>query len=117
MSETKRIRWSAGAEKWVTAWFGSVGIIDPHMFSILRPMVPGDEWALSSDLPGYRSRVSYSEGPDELKATAERWLSEFVASLGAVFPAEPAGDEIQRLRDELAPYIDIPGEPAKENDR
>ena len=85
---TIRVRWHAGAEKWATAWFGCVGTVDPHLFSILRPMAPGDEWALTADLPGHLGKVSYGDNPDALKAEAERWLGQFVSSLGASFPEE-----------------------------
>ena len=49
-------------------------------------------WALRSELlEGY----STDTHPDELKAEAERWLEEFVSSLGAVFPPEP-GENLPR---------------------
>lgn len=89
MTTPARIRWSAGAEKWVTAWFGSVGTVDPHLFSIIRPMAPDDEWALTCGLPGFAGKASYGDGPDTLKTEAERWLAQFAASLGASFPAAP----------------------------
>lgn len=87
--DTKRIRWEAGAEAGITAWFGIVGTA-PHLYSILRPVTPGDEWVLTCHLPGHVSKVGYADDPDDLKAKAERWLEEFVSSLGAIFLPEPA---------------------------
>jgi hypothetical protein len=40
---------------------------------------------LTSDLPG-QARKQQHGTMEELKAEAERWLEEFVSSLGAVFP-------------------------------
>ena len=53
-----------------------------------------DEWALCTTFPGESAKARYAGDRDgtkavtELKAEAERWLAQFVTSLGAVFPDE-----------------------------
>ena len=99
MTETRiRIRWEPGAEDSMTAHFGMVGTCGPFVFKIIKPVMLGDRHTLTSELPG--QRFSKLDGdPEELKTKAERWLEEFVSSLGAIFPDgacvhEPEGREI-----------------------
>jgi hypothetical protein len=63
---------------------GYVGTLEPLVFQIWRPSI-SSEWTLTARLPGCGDKAVYGGGPDELKAEAERWLEEFVASLGASF--------------------------------
>lgn len=75
---------------------GYVGTRTAPMFNLFL-VTPGGPapWALRSELlEGY----SAGTDPDELKAEAKRWLEEFVASLGAVFPEESA--QTRRLTEE-----------------
>jgi hypothetical protein len=103
MTET-RIRWHAPAESTIVAEFGYVGTLTAcSLFQILKPVTrelsPNrfDEWGLVATFPGVGSEVRYAASRDkleavaELKAEAERWLSEFVSSLGAVFPSPRPG--------------------------
>ena len=82
---SERIRW----EPLLGGNFdGYVGTVTSPMFEVHLTSGRGaiQPWALRSDLlEGY----STATHPDELKAEAERWLEEFVSSLGAVFPPEP----------------------------
>ena len=50
-----------------------------------------DEGVLVTLLPGMEDKRYCSKDEKDLKAEAERWLEEFAASLGAIFP-EPAAD-------------------------
>jgi hypothetical protein len=90
VTETTRIRW----ERTGYGWSSSVGAVDDWPFQIWGA-VKVAEWRLKSALPGWptaspRPQHLFRDDPDELKAEAERWLEEFVSSLGAVFPDEPA---------------------------
>ena len=90
MSETKRIRWEDGLQGCRT---GYVGTRERRAFTIWPPLNDADKWMLDcafSDVPDDRA---FGDGPGELKAEAERWLAEFVSSLGAVFPDERAKSE------------------------
>jgi hypothetical protein len=87
---TARIRWSddlADARHFI----GHVGTVAEPAFKLYGPIDGSDRWLLSIRL---RSAVEfvYRDDPDELKADAERLLAEFVSSLGAIFPPEPAPD-------------------------
>ena len=97
-----RIRWNH-VDGTVAEWFGYVGTVTTPLFQILHPVVKPaeartgarfDEWVLCTTFPGSTEQVRYggrNDGAqDRLKAEAERWLPEFVSSLGAVFPDEMA---------------------------
>jgi len=84
-----RILWNDGND-----YTGPVGVMGPFAFFIVR-VYAAEKWMLTAELPGLGRKQARSDDPDELKATAERWLEEFVASLGAVFPG-PA-EEPQRV--------------------
>lgn len=91
MTETIiRIRWETG--QWDNL-VGYVGTVEPWTFQIWHIRDDG-HWSLISSLPGMQNKDSYSYGddPDALKAKAERWLEEFVSSLGAIFPEPPTPD-------------------------
>jgi hypothetical protein len=81
-----RIRWQDADESappcCLTGYAGAVG---EDLFRIFPPDDEEPEHVLTADLPGMRGRRSYGT-PDEVKAEAERWLTEFASSLGAVFP-------------------------------
>jgi hypothetical protein len=47
---------------------------------------------MAAALPGFNGRIKYRDTLEELHPDAEQWLSEFVSSLGAVFPADAAAD-------------------------
>ena len=85
MTET-RIRWSDDPAVCFVACIGSVGTVDPAVFQIFAPDRMAVEWILTTSLPGMEDKRHYGDSADELKAEAERWLEEFTASLGAVFP-------------------------------
>ena len=83
MTET-RIRWD---ETRTGTLGGYVGTMTAPAFRIRWIVSDEHGWTLTTYLPlmihGKRDRA---DDPDELKAEAERWLEEFVVSLGAVFP-------------------------------
>jgi hypothetical protein len=92
---SNRIRWEPIEHG---GWTGHVGTFADWLFQIWDAASVGGVWQLDSTLPGDWRRIAASADPDELKAEAERWLSEFVVSLGAVFPSATA-DEIVRWQD------------------
>jgi len=82
---TTRIRWEEDAE--ADEFIGYIGTLPAYMFLICDDGEP--EWLLTSRLPDDEGeRCWRAPHPDQLKAEAERWLEEFVSSLGAVFPEE-----------------------------
>lgn len=89
---TDRIRWKPTRYGGVT---GHIGTLEPWLFQVFQSNCDhGDvvlgEWELTSQLPAPRARQhGHSHDPDTLKAEAERWLAEFVSSLGAIFPPGP----------------------------
>jgi hypothetical protein len=88
---TTRIRWEPTEHG---GFIGHVGTLDPWVLQIWRPDDSG-VLRLDSTLPGQFGCHVENTDPKPLKAEAERWLEEFVASLGAVFPNEtdPFGPE------------------------
>ena len=87
-----RIRWQDPDSPGNHPFIGHVtGLED--VFRIHPPEEPGDdEWVLTTWLPGLTERQLFGV-LDNLKLEAERWLEQFVTSLGAIFPAEAAGNE------------------------
>lgn len=77
---SERIRWNDGDE--IT---GSTGVLGPLTFRIVRVYLDA-KWMLLAHGIGMDSRQGRSYERDELKAEAERWLEEFVSSLGVIFP-------------------------------
>lgn len=86
--ETGRIRWEKG--QWGNL-VGYVGTLEPWAFQI---WLPDDtrQWTLITALPTQHASIGHSADQDEMKAEAERWLEEFVTSLGAIFPAESSDE-------------------------
>ncbi|HEV2451628.1 MAG TPA: hypothetical protein VGS62_06860 [Streptosporangiaceae bacterium] len=89
-----RIRWQDDP---IGSISGHVGTHKPWVFQIFKPAPAEERWRLIAQLPGAFGRDARSADPDELKAEAERWLEEFVSSLGAIFPAALRA-EIQQER-------------------
>lgn len=89
MTETARIRWKIEPEVSSAACAGYAGTFGRDLFRIYAPDESDDRWILASLLPESDHRSAYGESAEELKPIAERLLSEFVSSLGAVFPDEP----------------------------
>jgi hypothetical protein len=85
-SGTGRIRWQLGEGGIL---FGYSGTLKPWVFAICPPSAPGDFWMISTPFPLSQPRYVGSE--QEARAAAERWLAEFIALLGAIFP-EPEPD-------------------------
>ena len=85
-----RIRWEDQPEPGGS--IGYVGTLPGRAFTIWPPLAKDEEWLLACALSDMAAKRCFGSGPDELKAEAERWLEQFVASLGAVFPPEPAAD-------------------------
>jgi hypothetical protein len=84
-----RIRWEdapplAGGV-YLIASIGYVGTIEEPAFRIYTPDEIHARWLLSIRLTA-GSQFRYADGPDQLKAEAERWLAGFISSLGAPFP-------------------------------
>ena len=95
-NDTGRIRWKQGDDRTFAVSHGYVGTIETQQFILYEPDKHAGgsraaEWLLTSRLAG-EDRMRYGGDPDDLKATAERWLSEFISSLGASFPDEPYVD-------------------------
>ena len=96
---TPRIRWTSEPEISSAAFAGYVGTFGRDLFRIYAPDQADDRWILASLLPGSDHRSACGgESAEELKPAAERLLSEFVSSLGAVFPAD-LRTEIKAERD------------------
>lgn len=81
-----RIRWQK-EDDGMTA--GRIGTLGEPLFWISPPEGPGKAHILTSSLPGWDKDIYPNGFVGDVKATAERWLAEFVASLGAVFKPEP----------------------------
>jgi hypothetical protein len=79
---TDHIRWQHDGAGEVT---GRVGTLAQPVFRIWPPDDKGD-CLLFVYLAGYQGDLYHGATPDELKGKAESLLSEFVVSLGAVFP-------------------------------
>lgn len=88
MTEIKRIRWEPTE---CGGWTGHVGTRPETdwLFQIWSAAAVGGDWQLDSTLPGRFGQFSRADAPATLKAEAERWLEEFISSLGAIFPDEP----------------------------
>ena len=90
---TPRIRWHDERDN-LPKFTGRAGTSDADLFRVYEPDTRDDCWILISLLPGQNYRrftSSPGDGPEPCKAEAERWLEEFVSSLGAVFPETYAG--------------------------
>jgi hypothetical protein len=83
-SQEPRITWSQGRH----GMEGHVGTYG-KAFTIYWHTARSDPaWTLTSSLPGFVGREVKRDDQDELKAVAEQWLRDLVASLGAAFPGE-----------------------------
>ena len=96
MTET-RIRWEPDGHDGFT---GHAGTLETKLFEVWQSPCDGGnyalgEWLLTTSLPVTCNRTPHSRDPDELKAEAERWLAEFVTSLGASFEAEDDDDSAE----------------------
>jgi hypothetical protein len=91
---TGRIRWTEDAA--LAVWSGYVGTAAAQLFTIAAPLPgSGKGFLLMSHLPGMDFSCSRPR-LEEAQAEAERWLEEFTASLGAVFPGgHPDGNAIE----------------------
>jgi hypothetical protein len=90
-----RIRWEDEPGGYAVTEDGFIGPAELNWraFRIWRPDLRVDPRPfLTSDLRGQERRQVHGT-PDELKAEAERWLSEFVQLLGAVFPPGEISDD------------------------
>lgn len=94
---TARIRWKSEPEVSSAACAGYAGAFGRDLFRIYAPDESDDRWVLASLLPGSDHRSAYGESAEELKPIAERLLSGFVSSLGAIFPAEPDCSAVTRF--------------------
>lgn len=96
---SERIRWESDGRG---GFEGYAGTFDRLLFDVWQsPNDSGEvvigEWVLSTQLPRPLGRpMPHGKDAAAMKAEAEKWLAEFVASLGAVFP-EPLTDH-QRLQ-------------------
>jgi len=98
---SNRIRWEATK---YGGWTGHVGTLETWAFQIQRPVLAGERWLLTATFPGALNDIRPGI-PDKLKAEAERWLKEFISSLGAIFEPEPdesAAFQVSEARDLLA---------------
>ena len=91
---TERIRWEPTK---YGGWTGHVGTARDWLFQVWLADTAAAGWQLDSTLPGQFGSGWHrcDNDPDTLKAEAERWLEEFVSSLGVTFvdqAAEPLTD-------------------------
>lgn len=98
MTDT-RIRWEPTEYGGFT---GYVGMLEQSAFYIYKPEREGEQWLLSA-AAFLGARYLQADSADELRAAAERWLSEFVSSLGAVFPEDDDGTAVDDLVDRHEP--------------
>jgi hypothetical protein len=92
MTDTTRIRWELTQ---YGGWTGHVGTMKPWAFQIWQVDGPDSPWRLDPALLGQFGYHVDHPDPEALKSHAERWLEEFVSSLGAVFP-----EAVLKLADE-----------------
>jgi hypothetical protein len=80
MSEPERITWDLRD-------YGLIGRVGAAgwLFRIHMPDEGQPEWILTSELPGQHGKRFYGNGSPALMETAEEWLREFAAHLGAKF--------------------------------
>jgi hypothetical protein len=97
--------------RWADSWNGSTGQFGPFTFIVSR-VYTGEGYLLVPYLPGMEDRRARGS-LGEVKATAESWLREFTALLGALF----AADLRKHLTEQVAihqecadDYAEIPGE-------
>jgi hypothetical protein len=81
---TTRIRWEPTGNG---GFEGYVGTLEPCAFTIWKYSSDVEWWTLTG-LIGAMRTSPHGDDPDDLKAEAERLLSEFACSLGAVFAEE-----------------------------
>ena len=80
----ERIRWELTE---YGSWRGRVAAAEKFQFQLWR-QPRSENWRLEVGFPGGFLRVASGVDPEGLKPEAERWLTEFVSSLGAVFPED-----------------------------
>jgi hypothetical protein len=99
---TARIRWQ---ETSLGEFAGRVGTLRWLAFQMRPPAYDGGAWQLTSYIPGSIGNATYYDDREDAEAEAERWLAEFVSSLGASF-TEPLSDsqrfQVSEARDLLA---------------
>ena len=99
---TARLRWEPGEDGIL---FGYSGTLKRQAFVICPPGSPGEFWMISTPFPAGQPRYVGSE--EEARKAAERWLAEFVSSLGAVFPGEREDFEFPRDAIDLEVAFDL----------
>jgi hypothetical protein len=92
---TERIRWEPTK---YGGWTGHIGSLEPWAFQVWQVDGPDSPWRLDSALLSQFGYHVDHPDPEVLKPHAERWLAEFVSSLGAVF-ADVLYDKIETERD------------------
>lgn len=83
MTGTARIRWE---ETSLGEFAGRVGTIRWLAYQMRPPAYDGGAWQLTSYIPGSIGKCTHYDDREEAQAKAEEWLTEFTASIGAVFP-------------------------------
>lgn len=78
---------------------GFVGKLERRSFIIYKPEFDGGQYRLLCLIGDRDGESLHADDPDELKATAERWLEEFISSLGASFGGPDAIERWQDVRD------------------
>ena len=119
---TARIRWDDEPGETL----GYVGTFDSPAFRIWPPDAEGDR-VLLVYLVGAAQHMYHGDTADGLKAKAEQLLTEFVSSLGAIFPEKRicptcygSGTDSTVNRNDCrtckgtGDVLRVPGEPAKE---
>jgi hypothetical protein len=80
-----RIRWEPVTSTTIAVETGHVGLLPSHSFVIYSPEAGRTGLTVTSQLPGQQHHRYISDRIGELKAVAEEWLEEYIASLGASF--------------------------------
>ncbi|MDD5010428.1 MAG: hypothetical protein PHC68_18760 [Syntrophorhabdaceae bacterium] len=74
--EEKRINWKRTEH----GWRGFLGKI--HIFTIYWSMMPGEQWKLGVDLPGFKNKPDKTGTEDEIKEEAEHMLQKWLELSG-----------------------------------
>src|SRR5580704_17990200 len=99
-----RIRWTDETVNGHLVTAGYAGTFAEAAFRLYGPEGAQERWLLATRLIAGTGFIP-ADTPDELKAEAERWLTRFVSSLGAVFPDTAAAD-LRSRAEELGAVVD-----------
>jgi hypothetical protein len=113
MSETPRIRWQ---ETQPGILDGYAGTLQARLFGMWQPPQFGGLWVLTSELPGMGDERRTGTDPEGLKPEAEKLLSQFTSSLGALFPGDVLGWVVAESRPVGSDWPQLPFAPILHGD-